>query len=96
MSAHCRQRSRGETVYQYDDGDGTSEAPDEFVIDGDPAEVGVAVSLWVQAHCQACSQERGEEDSASVMDSLPVDYSCAARSVVKVRRSNESVSTAAH
>lgn len=61
MCLHSRQQSRGETVYQDDDGDGTSEAPDEFVIDGDPAEVGVPVSLWVQAHCQACSQEGGKE-----------------------------------
>lgn len=48
-------------VYQYDDGDGTSEAPDELVIDGDPAEVGVTVSLWVQAHCQTCSQQGGKQ-----------------------------------
>lgn len=46
--------------YQYDDGDGASEAPDEFVIDGDPAEVGVPVSLRVQAHCQTCGPQGGK------------------------------------
>lgn len=45
-------------VYQDDDGDGTGEAPDELVVDGDPAEVGVPVPLGVQAHCQACSREK--------------------------------------
>lgn len=45
---------RNETSYQYDDGYRTGKAPDEFVIDGDPTEVWVPVSLWVQAHSQAC------------------------------------------
>lgn len=46
--------------YQDDDGDGTSEAPDEFVVDGDPAEVWVSVALWVQAHGQTCREETGQ------------------------------------
>lgn len=44
-------------TYQYDDGYRTSKAPDEFVIDGDPTEVWVPITLWVQAHRQACSKE---------------------------------------
>lgn len=43
--------------YQYDNGYRTSEAPDEFVIDGDPTEVWVPVTLWIQAHRQAFSKE---------------------------------------
>lgn len=59
-----------EDGYQYDYGDGTSEAPDEFVIDGDPAEVGVPVPLWVQAHGQTCSQQGGKQHHGLVTDEL--------------------------
>lgn len=48
--------------YQYDDGYRASEAPDEFVIDRDPTEVWVPVTLWVQAHCQACSKRQIRSD----------------------------------
>lgn len=47
--------------YQYDDGNWTSKAPDEFVIDGDPAEIWVPITLWVQAHRQACSKETNSQ-----------------------------------
>lgn len=47
--------------YQYDNGYGTSKAPQEFVIDGDPTEVWVPVTFWVQAHCQACDEERDSQ-----------------------------------
>lgn len=56
--------------YKYDDGDGTSEAPDEFVVDGDPAEVGVPVSLRVQAHCQTCSQQGAKQRRGLVTGEL--------------------------
>lgn len=48
--------------YQYDDGYRASEAPDEFVIDRDPTEVWVPITLWVQAHCQACSERQIRSD----------------------------------
>lgn len=43
--------------HQYDDGNGASKAPQQFVIDGDPTEVWVPVPLWVQAHGQACGED---------------------------------------
>lgn len=49
-----------DSCYQYDNGNGTSKAPQQFVIDGDPTEVWVPITLWVQAHCQACD---GDGDS---------------------------------
>lgn len=49
-----------DSSYQYDNGNGTSKAPQQFVIDGDPTEVWVPITLWVQAHCQACD---GDADS---------------------------------
>lgn len=36
--------------YQNDNGNRTSKAPDEFVIDGDPTKVWVPITFWVQAH----------------------------------------------
>ncbi len=56
-SALTSTSDRHKDGYQYDDGYGTSKAPDEFVINGDPTEVWVPITLWVQAHCQACSKE---------------------------------------
>lgn len=47
--------------YQDDNGYGTSKAPQEFVIDGDPTEVWVPITLWVEAHCQACEEERDSQ-----------------------------------
>lgn len=40
--------------YQNDDGDGSGEAPDEFIVDGDPTEVRVPVAFRVQPHGQTC------------------------------------------
>lgn len=52
---------RQEDSYQYDNGYRTGKAPDEFVIDGDPTEVWVPITLWVQAHCQACREETASQ-----------------------------------
>ena len=43
---------QAESRYQDDDGDGSGEAPQQLVIDGDPAEVWVSITLGVQPHCQ--------------------------------------------
>lgn len=45
------------SYYQYDYGNGTSKAPQQFVIDGDPTEVWIPITLWVQAHCQSCDED---------------------------------------
>lgn len=54
-------RHQVDNHYQYDNGYGTSKAPQEFVIDGDPTEVWVPITFWVQAHCQACDEERDSQ-----------------------------------
>lgn len=62
-----------DNYYQYDNGYGTSKAPQEFVIDGDPTEVWVPITLWVQAHCQTCDEER-ERQSDLTAKASPVCF----------------------
>lgn len=52
---------QADDYYQDDNGYGTSKAPQEFVIDGDPTEVWVPITLWVEAHRQACEEERDSQ-----------------------------------
>lgn len=62
------QTDRQRDSYQNDNGNRTSKAPDEFVIDGDPTKVWVSITLGVQAHRQACSRETTESDLPSLSE----------------------------
>lgn len=49
-------------THHYDKYDWASKTPDERFMDGDPAEVGVPVSLRVQTNSKAFGQRKGKTE----------------------------------
>lgn len=45
-------------VYHNDDSNGACKAPDQLIVDRNPAEIWVPIALWVQANCQSCGERK--------------------------------------